>query len=93
MNYEKGNIGPFIGMSKPDRKPHDPAQMVQGRGLRYNYKSWSAGFRCPTCNRVRQANLNYLGSGGRIYCNGVKTAIQYSGYNYRLLADLFKAKQ
>ena len=52
------------------RTEHDKIMCTQGKGLRYNYKSWSASFTCPTCGRIVSQNLNFLGR-KKLYCNGL----------------------
>jgi hypothetical protein len=50
--------------------PHLPAVCQRSGRPWYNYKSWSATFRCPVCGRERRQNLNFLGQ-RQLLCNGM----------------------
>jgi hypothetical protein len=70
---EKAPVAPSVAQPKPVAHEHELTECVQGKGSCYHNKSYSAGFKCPTCGRVVRANLNYLGIGRRVYCNGKRS--------------------
>jgi hypothetical protein len=79
-------VAPPVAQPKPVAHEHELTECVQGKGSCYHNKSYSAGFKCPSCGRVVRANLNYLGVGRRVYCNGRRSFRLNDNERYELLA-------
>ena len=67
-------------MKKTSKTPHQITKMELGKGrCHHGGSSITGAFKCPTCGNARWFNLNWLGHGGRILCNGLKTAVLFAG--------------
>lgn len=63
-----------------NKTEHQIRQMQMGKGrCHHGGSTHTAIFTCSECKRTRSFNLNWLGHGGRIFCNGLKTAVMFAG--------------